>query len=99
MEEIELDPEMIGAIVAGCKEKGKYARVGSVAAGSVTDPVGKIDPSEVKRAQEEDAVISCVLPWIVSGGMPSKAERKDLTLPMKALLNQVKNLELSLGDP
>ena len=62
VKEIELDPEIIGAIVAGCKEKGKYARVGSVAAGSITDPVGKIDPSEVKRAQEEDAVITCVLP-------------------------------------
>ena len=94
-DEVELDPETIGAIVAGCKEKGKYARVGSVAADSITDPVGKIDPSEVKRAQEEDAVISCVLHWIGSGGMPSKAERKDLTMPVKALLNQVKNLELN----
>ena len=94
-DEVELDPETIGAIVAGCKEKGKYARVGSVAADSITDPVGKIDPSEVKRAQEEDAVISCVLHWMESGGMPSKTERKDLTMPVKALLNQVKNLELN----
>ena len=57
--------------------------------------MGKIDPKEVKCAQEEDAVISQVLPWVGSDEIPSRAERKDLPLPVKALLNQMKCLKLS----
>ena len=93
--EVELDAETIGAIVAGCKEKGKYARVGSIEADTITESVGKIDPQEVKRVQEEDAVIRVVLPWVRSGEIPSRADRKDLGLKEKALLNQLKCLELN----
>ena len=93
--EMELDTETIGAIVAGCKERGKYARVGSIGADTITESVGKIDPQEVKRVQEEDAVISVVLPWVRSGEVPSRAARKDLGLKVKALLNQLKCLEVN----
>ena len=95
-EDVVLDPETIGAIVAGCKEKGKYARVGSiVACNSVTESVGQIDPGEVRRAQEEDSVIGAVLPCVKGGTLPSKVERKKLGVVEKALFNQLKRLEVN----
>ena len=96
---VELDPDTIGAIVAGCKEKGKFARVGSVVAsggdGSMLQSVGKIDVSKIKRAQEEDSVISVVLPWVKSGTVPSRTERKKLGVVERALVNQLKRLEVN----
>ena len=95
---VELDSDDIGAIVAGCKEKGKFARVGSVVAvddGRMFRSVGKIGSEEIKRAQEEDAVVSVVIPWILSGTEPSRAERRDLGVSEKALVNQLKRLEVN----
>ena len=73
----ELKSEEIGAIVAGCKEKGKFARVGSIAAAeivNVRESMNRIPTAELREAQEEDGTIRKVLQVVRGGEMPNKAE-------------------------
>ena len=49
----------------------------------------------MKKAQEEDSTIQKVLQVVRGGEMPKKAERKLMSKSEKALLNQLKRLELN----
>ena len=90
----ELASDTIGAIAAGCKEKGKFARVSSVSVvGMVREAIDQLDSEEIKLAQEEDEIIKVVLPLVRSGRRPDKEERKGMNQKEKALINQLKKLE------
>lgn len=92
----ELASDTIGAIAAGCKEKGKFARVSSVSVvGMVREAIDQLDSEEIKLAQEEDEIIKVALPLVRSGRRPDKEERKGMNQKEKALINQLKKLELN----
>ena len=81
----------------GSKEKGKFARVNliSVPDESVKMPICQINPDEIKNAQQDDEVIRGILSFVEDGTYPDRDARKHMSKKEKALLNQLKKLEIN----
>ena len=96
--EQEITPEMIGAVVAGCKSRGKFAAVRAVSAvlmpDKATTTLQQISSEEIKAEQKNDAVIGKIQEMVEEGKFPSKDIKKELDKKQKTLLNQWKRLEI-----
>ena len=97
----ELSSDMVGAVVAGSKSKGKFAVVNSVASVMFLNPdnltISKVSPTEIRNEQLKDETISVVMKLIEAGTFPSKDVKSGMDQRQKTLLNQWKKLEIN-GD-
>ncbi len=94
----EITPETIGAIVVGCKSRGKFAAVRAIDAVLSQDKamstLAQISSEEIKTEQKNDTVIGKVRQMVECGTFPSKDIKKELDKKQKTLLNQWKCLEI-----
>ena len=94
----EITSDMIGAIVAGSKQRGKFASVNAV--NTVLPELGRmtlsqLKPEELRADQRKDIVIGKVLKLVERKKYPSKMERKQMDKKARTLVNQWSRLEIN----
>ena len=92
----ETTPDTIGAVVAGSKQRGKFAILKSI-----TDPeldelvISQIPLDEVRVGQMNDETIGDIMTFVKNNSYPDKDVKKQMNKEKKVLLNQWKKLGIN----